>query len=304
MELKEIEQDKQLLIGQKINKYKIIRYISSGAYGDVYEAIDDKTNTRYALKIPIITKEKNGQNMLLEEAKIYKKLTDNQTLIIGVADVKITEYKGLKIIVMDLLGESLDQLLKKYKKFSLTTIIKLTIQFIDIIKYIHDKGYLHRDIKPSNFVIGTQPCNNLIYCIDFGLSSKYITNNKEHIKFSENKNFCGTVRYCSLASHKKTSQSRKDDLESIMYTLVYMYNGKLPWSNLKSKDKKELHQKIMKKKLECTIEELCKGLPREFTVFFEYVKMLEFHEKPLYKSFKKIFEKLLLKYPDSKFEWE
>ena len=82
-----------------------------------------------------------------------------------------------------------------------------------------------------------------------------------------------------------------------------MFNGYLPWSNLKSKNKADLHSKIHSAKTNCTTETLCNNLPREFFVFFNYIKVMDFDEKPPYKSFKKMFEKLLLNYTEVPFEW-
>jgi serine/threonine protein kinase len=60
------------LIGNDINSYTITKYINSGAFGDVFEARDNKTNTNVALKIPIQTEEKNGQKCLLVHSIIAK----------------------------------------------------------------------------------------------------------------------------------------------------------------------------------------------------------------------------------------
>lgn len=311
--------------GKIINNYVIKKYINSGAFGNVYEVAHKKTGEKYALKLPVISKEKNGVKMLMSEARIYKKLSNPSK---GIANVKILKYsdnfskllnskkeeenddnKGVidtKIIVMDLLGPSLETLFQNNKKrFSLQTVIKLAIDFMDIIQYVHSNGYIHRDLKPDNFTIGYADKDKL-FCIDFGLAKKYITRTGEHIKFSKNRRFCGTATYASIAAHDNVEQSRKDDLESIAYILIYLYKGKLPWKSIKTKDKKKKYDLIHKEKLKYTAEELCKGMPRQFAVFLDYVRTMDFAEKPPYNSFKKMFLRLYdsQEYNDMLYDWE
>jgi serine/threonine protein kinase len=290
------------LIGSDINKYTITKYISSGSFGDVFEARNKKTNELVALKIPIKTAERDAQESLLEEARIYKKIADPQR---GVANMKITTCKDKKIIVMDLLGESLESLLERHKKFGLKTVIVLAIKMIDVIKYIHSTGYIHRDIKPDNFVLGYENKQDL-FCIDFGLAKRYLRKNGEHISYSENRKFCGTARYASIAAHKFCEQGRKDDLEAIGYILVYLYKGKLPWQGIRHKDKKQKYKLIGEKKQSISEEELCLNMPKEFIVFLKYVRNLDFDEKPHYSALKKMFVKLYesRNYKSDKLEWE
>lgn len=276
------------LIGKDINKYTITKYISSGSFGDVFEAKDRETNQLVALKIPIDNNDRNGQKSILEESKIYKIIASPDN---GVCNMKIIKNNDKKIIVMDLLGQSLEYLINKHKKFSLKTIIQLAIQMISISKYIHSHGYIHRDIKPDNFVMGYTDKNKL-YCIDFGLAHKYLKKNGEHIEFSDNKRFCGTARYASIAAHSNFEQGRKDDLEAIAYILVYLYKGKLPWQGIKKRDNKERYRLIGKKKMDTSEEELCENMPKEFCIFLKYVKNMNFNEKPHYSSLINMFTKL------------
>lgn len=295
------------LIGTELNGYTITKYIASGSFGDVFTAVCSKTKKSVALKIPITNKEKDGERWLIEEARIYnilnKEKTDDNC---GIANVKMLSNKTLnkKIMVMDLLGPSLESILSKNKKFRLKSIILLAIQLIDIMKYIHDRGYIHRDIKPDNFVIDNEK-GEKIFCIDFGLAKKYLKRNNEHIVFNENNKFCGTARYASIAAHKGKTQSRKDDLEAIGYMLIYLFRSKLPWENIKHKDKKEKYRIILEKKESVTEEELCEQLPREFLVYLKYVKNMDFDEVPPYKAFIKMFKRLYdsKNYRNSQLEW-
>ena len=297
------------LIGTDLNGYTITKYIASGSFGDVFMAVCSKTNESVALKIPIMNKEKDGERWLIEEAKIYNALNKQKSEEdenCGLANIKILSNKTLnkKIMIMDLLGPSLESILCKNKKFTIKSIILITIQLINTMKYIHDRGYIHRDIKPDNFVIDNKN-GEKIYCIDFGLAKKYLKKNNQHINFVKNNKFCGTARYASIAAHKGYTQSRKDDLEAIGYMLVYLFRGKLPWEGIKHKDKKEKYSLILEKKENTTEEELCKQLPREFLVYFKYVRNMDFDEVPPYKAFINMFKRLFnsKNFKDSRLDW-
>jgi serine/threonine protein kinase len=301
--------DKSTLVGSVFSDYKIIKYIASGSFGDVYSAIDTKTNEKVALKIPIENKEKHGEKWLIDEAKVYNKLNKNKDENVYISKMKIIKIKELnkKIIVMDLLGDSLDVKLykSKNKKLGIKTVIMLAIQMIQSLKYIHDCGYIHRDIKPDNFVMDNIDENKL-YCIDFGMAKKYINSNGSQLKFTKDHKFCGTGRYASIAAHRGYAQSRKDDLESIGYLLVYLFKSKLPWQNIKHKDKNERYSLVMKKKIEITEEELCDQMPKEFLIYLKYVKTMDYDEAPLYNSLIKMFKKLLnsRKFKNLNYEWK
>lgn len=278
------------LVGTSINNYVITKYINSGSFGDVFEAKHKKTDDLVALKIPIKTEEKDGQNSLLTEAKIYKVISNPEN---GIVNMKITSCKNKKIIVMDLLGPNLEKILASKKKISIKTITLFAMQMIEIIRYIHSCGYIHRDIKPDNFTLGYSD-KKKIYCIDFGLAKRYKKRNDEHIPFSTERRFCGTARYASIAAHNNQEQGRKDDLESIAYILIYLFNGVLPWQGIKKKDKEERYRLIGLKKEEMSEEELTKGMPKEFCIFLKYVRNMNFEEKPHYTTLYKMFNNLYI----------
>jgi Serine/threonine protein kinase len=133
-------------------------------------------------------------------------------------------------MVMEMLGVSLEQAFQKAsRKFSVKTSIMIADQLFQRIEMVHNQNYIHRDIKPDNFLFGIGKKTNVLYIIDFGLSKKYRdSTTKQHIKFSDKRSLTGTARYASINSHIGNEQSRRDDIESIVYVVVYLLLGVLP----------------------------------------------------------------------------
>jgi serine/threonine protein kinase len=113
-------------------------------------------------------------------------------------------------------------------------------------------------------LIGLSSKRNKVFIIDFGLAKSYRDPETGlHIPYRDGKSLTGTARYASINSHLGIQHSRRDDLESIGYVLVYFLKGELPWQGLKSKTMSDKYEKIMEKKIITPIEDLCKGLPRK-----------------------------------------
>ncbi len=151
------------------------------------------------------------------------------------------------------------------------------------IEFVHSRHLIHRDIKPENFLIGTKKNNQLIYLIDYGLAKRYRDQKTgEHIQYKDNKPLTGTARYASIFTHLGIEQSRRDDLECLAYSIIYLFKGKLPWQGLKAKNTKEKNIKIMNKKISSSIQNLFEGFPIQFEIYYNYVRSLNFEEKPDY----------------------
>lgn len=155
---------------------------------------------------------------------------------------------------------------------------------------------MHRDIKPDNFLIGLNKRSNHVYVIDFGLAKKYRDpKTMQHIPYVDKKNLTGTARYASINTHCGIEQSRRDDLESLGYVLMYFNRGSLPWSGLKAATKKQKYEKIMEKKISTPIDVLCRGYPQEFSTFLNYTRGLRFEDKPDYSYLRKLFSAIVAK---------
>ena len=261
-----------------LESYMTLDLLGSGSFGEVYKASRRKTNTLVAMKI-----EKREKSSRLEhEYKIYKKLEkSNITNIPKIYDfIRTTEFN---IMCMDLLGPCLEDLFSKNnKKFSLPTVMQLGKEIITMIKNIHSMKIIHRDIKPNNFLIGRDELSSKIYIMDFGLSKKYEDDNGTHMKFKEGRSLIGTARYASINMHMGIEPSRRDDLESVGYMLIYFANGILPWQGLKRKKNQNHIELIGEVKLSTSIKKLCGSLPQCIADYIVYCRNLRFSEIPDY----------------------
>ena len=103
-------------------------------------------------------------------------------------------------------------------------------QMVQRLEYLHNNHFIHRDMKPDNFLVGVGKKEYMLYMIDFGLAKRYRDpKTGEHIPYRDNKSLTGTARYASVNTHLGIEQSRRDDLESICYILIYFLKGTLPW---------------------------------------------------------------------------
>jgi len=275
------------------NKYKLIKKIGKGSYGIIYLCKDIASNEFFAAKL----QNKNiYTNSLQNEYQIMKDINIDK-----IPNAKFYGENNLyNILIMQLLGKSLEDIFEKIlhkQKMPIHSVCNIAIQIIDILEQIHNKNYIHRDIKPSNFLFGNNSFNNnIIYLIDFGLAKKYReSNNAEHYEIKEENKLIGTARFASINAMEGLSQSRRDDLESLGYMLIYFLKGKLPWQNFLIKNKEERYNKIKQTKKEIAINELCSDCPEEIGQYITYVKKLKYEEEPNYNYLKNLFYEILNK---------
>ncbi|KAF3575074.1 hypothetical protein F2Q69_00060463 [Brassica cretica] len=228
------------------------------------------------------------------ESKIYMLLQGGT----GIPSLKWFGVQGdYNAMVIDLLGPSLEDLFNYCnRKLTLKAVLMLADQLISRVEYMHSRGFLHRDIKPDNFLMGLGRKANQVYIIDFGLAKKYRDlQTHRHIPYRENKNLTGTARYASVNTHLGVEQSRRDDLESLGYVLMYFLRGSLPWQGLKAGTKKQKYDRISEKKVSTPIEVLCKSYPPEFVSYFQYCRSLRFEDKPDYSYLRRLFRDLFIR---------
>jgi serine/threonine protein kinase len=271
------------------NKYNLIEKISEGSFGTVFTAENIRTKDIVAIKF----ENKSEQiKSLKNEAKIYQYLGKldgfPQLKTFGTTD-------KINYLVIDLLGNSLANIITYYKTLSLKTVLVLGIQIIKRIKTLHEKCLLHRDIKPTNFVFGLNNNTNKLYLVDFGFAKRYNYNGK-HIEEKNINNIIGSANFVSLNIHNNIEPSRRDDVESCIYVILTMLFGKLEWFT-----KTNLNEIAQFKKQIISIDEV----PSFIKIMLHYIRSINFDEKPDYdylinlmvKEFNNKYEN------DGKYEW-
>jgi serine/threonine protein kinase len=210
-------------------------------------------------------------SLLQNEVAMYEKLRE----IKYIPSIYAYGTEGkFTYLVMDLLEQSVEELHKNYgEQMSLKVVIHLALQMINITEQIHAYGIIHRDLKPANFLLKTNAQNiSELYLIDFGLAKCFLDEKNRHCAIKTNEQIIGTTRYMSLNVHQGLTASRRDDLESLGYSFLFLYHGKLPWQNQNSLTLVvELKQKFG-----------WVNTIGEFVLFILYCRNLSFADKPNY----------------------
>uniref|UniRef100_A0A182PFV0 Protein kinase domain-containing protein n=1 Tax=Anopheles epiroticus TaxID=199890 RepID=A0A182PFV0_9DIPT len=262
-------------------RWKVLKKIGGGGFGEIYEGQDLITREQVALKVESARQPKQVLKM---EVAVLKKLQGKEHIcrFIGCGRNDRFNY-----VVMQLQGKNLAELRRSQARgaFSLSTTLRIGLQILKSIESIHSVGFLHRDIKPSNFAIGRLPLTSRrIYMLDFGLARQYTTGT-------------GEVRCPRAAAGFRGT----DDLWSLFYMLVEFVTGQLPWRKIKDKEQVGM----LKEKYDHRL--LLKHLPSDFKYFLEHIQSLNYADKPDYAMLISLFERCMkrrgVKETDP-FDWE
>ncbi len=270
------------------NRWLAKKRIGQGAFGDIFIGLDTQTQKHIALKFE---HSKSRAPQLEYESRLYQRIPRDG----GFAKVYWYGQHGpYNVMVLQLLGHSLQDMFKYTggKTFSVRITLLLAEQALLRLQTLHACGILHRDIKPANFVMGRGRMQECLYLIDFGLSKFYLDPDGNHIAYRTEKELTGTARYASLNTHLGREQSRRDDLESLGFVLVYFIKGFLPWQGARPHETKEdLYLRISNHKESLPIPQLCVGLPPCFCEFLLYCRNLGFTATPNYDYLRGLFTK-------------
>jgi serine/threonine protein kinase len=257
-------------------KYTLLNKIGEGEFGSIFKGQNIRTREYVAIKIEPF---ENETKLLKNESIIYQYLNN----IDGIPSIKwFGKDEKNYYMVIDLLGESLQSIKNKTNVFSLKTVLQIGINIVNLLNIIHDKSLVHRDIKPENFLLGlnkNKDNGKRIYIIDFGFCKSYIKDNK-HICEKKTSNLIGSKTYASINSHNFLELSRRDDLESLGYMLIYFYLGTLPWRDISELSNSSNNEKIKQLK-EIIIED--DSVPLCLKNYLNYTRSLKFEEEPNYK---------------------
>ncbi|KAL7380601.1 hypothetical protein ABVT39_020527 [Epinephelus coioides] len=280
------------------DRWKVVKKIGGGGFGEIYEALDLLTRVSVALKVESAQQPKQVLKM---EVAVLKKLQgkDHVCRFVGCGRNDRFNY-----VVMELQGRNLADLRRSMTRgtFSISTTLRLGRQILEAIESIHSVGFLHRDIKPSNFAMGRFPSTcRTCYMLDFGLARQFTNSCQEVRPPRPVAGFRGTVRYASVNAHKNKEMGRHDDLWSLFYMLVEFLVGQLPWRKIKDKE----HVGKLKDTYDHRL--MLKHLPAEFGVFLEHISSLDYFTKPDYQLLMSVFDNSMKTYnvvENDPYDWE
>ncbi|KAL8031878.1 hypothetical protein ABFX02_13G058100 [Erythranthe guttata] len=182
-------------------------------------------------------------------------------------------------------------------------VICIAIEGIYILKEFHSRGYVHGDIKPDNFCLGqtNTPQANKLFLVDFGLAARWLDiRTNSHVVYDQQPfRYRGTMRYASVHVQLGRTPSRRDDLESFVYMLILLLQGRLPWQDHNAPDPVE-HKGFneCKIKREISLDTLCRTCPKPFKQFAQNVFSLKFDEEPEYTKYISLLNVLISSSPD------
>ncbi|AEC07749.1 putative protein kinase CK1-CK1-Pl family [Arabidopsis thaliana] len=289
--------------------YKLDRKLGKGGFGQVYvgrKMGTSTSNARFgpgALEVALKFEHRTSKGCNYGppyEWQVYNALGGSH----GVPRVHFKGRQGdFYVMVMDILGPSLwDVWNSTTQAMSTEMVACIAIEAISILEKMHSRGYVHGDVKPENFLLGPPgtPEEKKLFLVDLGLASKWRdTATGLHVEYDQRPDvFRGTVRYASVHAHLGRTCSRRDDLESLAYTLVFLLRGRLPWQGYQVGDTKNKGFLVCKKKMATSPETLCCFCPQPFRQFVEYVVNLKFDEEPDYAKYVSLFDGIVGPNPD------
>ncbi|XP_022951524.1 casein kinase 1-like protein HD16 isoform X2 [Cucurbita moschata] len=286
--------------------YKVERKLGKGGFGQVYvgrrmgpTSLNERSGSG-AVEIALKFEHRSSKGCNYGppyEWQVYNALG-------GSHGVPRVHYKGRQgdyyVMVMDMLGPSLwDVWNNNAHTMSIEMVACIAIEAISILEKMHSRGYVHGDVKPENFLLGPPgtPEEKKLFLVDLGLATKWRDSSTgQHVEYDQRPDvFRGTVRYASVHAHLGRTASRRDDLESLAYTLVFLLRGRLPWQGYQGENKGFL---VSKKKMSTSSETLCCFCPQPFRQFVEYVVNLKFDEEPNYARYISLFDGIVGPNPD------
>ncbi|PWY70904.1 kinase-like protein [Aspergillus heteromorphus CBS 117.55] len=271
-------------------RFKLLSYLGGGSFGQVFKALDLRTQQPLALKL----ENRRDNDRMTSEYRMTEALDRCH----GFPRVLYYYAKvdDFRVLGLELLGPSLGDL-RRYcgGSFSVKTTLMIAIQLLARLQHMHKNCHLvHRDLKPENFLMGIGRRGHMVYLTDMGLSqAKFVApNDPMHYRVVVEPGLVGTPHWASLAAHRLHAQTYRDDLESLGYILLEFVLGGLPWSNPQPVDGLTPAQRRVHLKQLTTPQQLCQGAPDCFRQYFDYVTtQLAYNDVPDYKRLIKMFKK-------------
>eukprot|EP00347_Sterkiella_histriomuscorum_P024208 403331935 len=274
--------DKEYLIK---GKYILMNFCKGGAFGEVFFARHSEKNYEVAIKFSDSQNEETNRQYEneVEVMKVIKKLAGVRANLFPKLLVNgFLEDKKLNYIVMPKYDLDLERLfIQNKRKFKLETIVTIGLQVLERLEIMHNCGLVHNDLKPQNMMAVYK--SNFVILIDFGLTMNL------NIPPKANYGFKGTPYFASNNQLVRGKLGPRDDLESLLYILIYFCQGFLPWARNVQILGEELQAHIeVQHVISCRDpEELCAELEPEFQAMLTAIQNQSNKARPDYRFYKK-----------------
>lgn len=215
----------------------------------------------------------------------------------------------LSYMVMPRYGQNLETYFERQQcNISNASILEVAQATLNMLESVHAAGYAYNDLKLDNLMVGFQSklakgyteenafSNASLHLLDFGFATRFIEKTTgQHIQQEEVETFRGNMIFGSLNQLNFLKTSRRDDLISLLYMLVYMLNnGQLTGIDLDTQMINTEAFKLAKRaKMNHTLDDLCCGNASIMKKFAQEVLSLKFKEQPDYKKFDKLLQEAL-----------
>ena len=261
----------------------MVGVLGKGSFGQVLDAVDVRTGARVAIKEEVVDGPCPPQ--LAIEARVLRLLQRDA----GIPHLHawFTEA-GRNYLVMQKLGASLEGLLRQQPegRLPLPYCQRVALQALARLQSLHAYNVVHRDVKPDNFLLGP-PGDSQLYLVDFGLCKALVDpDTGEHVPERLVEVTVGTPRYTSCRAHDRWQQTRRDDLESFAYMMVYLAKGVLPWQSSQGVALED----VPAMKRDTAAGALCAGLPPAYAATLELARGLAFEECPPYARLRRLWD--------------
>lgn len=283
--------------GTTLKSWRLGKKLGSGACSDVYAVepmspLSRDAGREFVMKLSPLpqlpaaklknkkrkkTPAERNADALYAEHLLYKNHLRDQPGIPYVPMGAYGEDKGYRFLVIERLGRTLETVLQEQGPVSSATAARLGQEILETLQQMHVKNILYVDVKPENFMLDMRS-ENTVYCVDFGISDRYVTATGKHKEYKEG-TVVGTPTFLSINCHDGATSSRRDDIESLLYVLVYLMRGNLPWQKASS------DAEGAKIKKSTSVEQLCASLPNAWGAMLKNIRYCGFEDRPDYDFF-------------------
>ncbi|KIK75616.1 hypothetical protein PAXRUDRAFT_36971 [Paxillus rubicundulus Ve08.2h10] len=179
-------------------RYQVGEKLGTGSYSVVYHSQDIFTGQKFTIKLE--HRDNTGVSYLEDKYEILHKIQHGTSTIPGLPQLIWLGREGIYHAM------------------------------ITCLKYVHSRNFIHQDIKPRNILMGVGDSRDTFFLIDFGIAQKYHDPSScIHILMQENLSLVSTPVFTSLNSHHGLQLGHQDDIESLVYLLIFLHHGSLPW---------------------------------------------------------------------------